>query len=159
LSLLETSGILFVLHPHYKNFKKRIVKTPKLYFTDTGILSFLLSIRNPDELINHPLWGNIFETFIISELYKRVHHTGEKPPFYFWRDKTGNEIDLIVDIGSKLLPIEIKASKTYSPELKTNIFSWLNLKNNTSEKGFVIYRGEEIIGKRSAVSVVPWWNL
>jgi len=159
LSLLETSGILFVLPPHYKNFKKRIVKTPKLYFTDTGVLSFLLSIRNPDELISHPLWGNIFETFIISELYKRVHHTGEKPPFYFWRDKTGNEIDLIVDIGSKLLPIEIKASKTYSPELKTNIFSWLNLKNNTSEKGFVIYRGEEVIGKRSAVSVIPWWDL
>jgi uncharacterized protein len=159
LSLLETSGILFVLPPHYKNFKKRIVKTPKLYFTDTGLLSFLLSIRNPDELISHPLWGNIFETFIISELYKRVHHTGEKPPFYFWRDKTGNEIDLIVDIGSKLLPIEIKASKTYSPKLKTNIFSWLNLKNNTSEKGFVIYRGEEVIGKRSAVSVIPWWDL
>ncbi len=159
LSLLETSGILFVLPPHYKNFKKRIVKTPKLYFTDTGVLSFLLSIRNPDELISHPLWGNIFETFIISEFYKRVHHTGEKPPFYFWRDKTGNEIDLIVDIGSKLLPIEIKASKTYSPKLKTNIFSWLNLKNNTSEKGFVIYRGEEVIGKRSAVRVIPWWDL
>ena len=83
----------------------------------------------------------------------------QQPPFYFWRDKTGNEIDLIVDIGSKLLPIEIKASKTYSPELKTNIFSWLNLKNNTSEKGFVIYRGEEVIGKRSAVSVIPWWDL
>jgi hypothetical protein len=159
LSLLETSGILFVLSPHYKNFKKRIVKTPKLYFTDTGVLSFLLSIRNPDELINHPLWGNIFETFIISELYKRVYHTGERPSFYFWRDKTGNEIDLIVDNGSKLLPIEIKASKTYSPELKSNIFSWLNLKNNTSEKGFVVYRGEEVIGKRSAVSVIPWWDL
>ncbi len=159
MSLLETSGIIFVLPPHYKNFKKRIVKTPKLYFTDTGILSFLLSIRKPDELISHPLWGNIFETFIISELYKRVYHTGEKPSFYFWRDKTGNEIDLIVDIGSKLLPIEIKASKTYSPELKSNIFSWLNLKNNTSEKGLVIYRGEEVIGKKSPVSVIPWWDL
>lgn len=77
-----------------------------------------------------------------------MHHTGEKPPFYFWRDKTGNEIDLVVDIGSKLLPIEIKASKTYSPELKTNIFSWLDLKNNTSEKGFAIYGGEEVVGKR-----------
>ena len=159
MSLLETSGIIFVLAPHYKNFKKRIVKTPKLYFIDTGVLSFLLSIRNPDELISHPLWGNIFETFIISELYKRVSHTGEKPSFYFWRDKTGNEIDLIVDIGSKLLPIEIKASKTYSPELKTNIFSWLNLKNNASEKGLVIYRGEDFIGKTSAVSVIPWWDL
>ncbi len=159
MSLLETSGVLFVLPPHYKNFKKRIVKTPKLYFTDTGVLAFLLSIRNPDELRSHPLWGNIFETFIISELYKRVYHTGEKPPFCFWRDKTGNEIDLIIDMGSNLLPIEIKASKTYNPRLKSSIFSWLNLKGNTSEKGLVIYRGEDVIGKKSAVSVVPWWNL
>ncbi|UCF84242.1 MAG: ATP-binding protein [Desulfobacteraceae bacterium] len=155
ISLLETSGILFVLPPHYKNFKKRIVKTPKLYFADTGVLSFLLSIRNPDELMSHPLFGNIFETFIISELYKRVFHVGEKPPFYFWRDKTGNEIDLIVHIGSKLLPIEIKASKTNSPVIKSNIFSWLNLKGNTSERGFVVYRGEDSVGKRSAVSVIP----
>jgi len=67
--------------------------------------------------------------------------------------------DFIVDIGSKLLPIEIKASKTYSPGLKSNILSWLNLKNNTSEKGLVIYRGESVIGKRSAVGVIPWWYL
>jgi predicted AAA+ superfamily ATPase len=83
MSLLETSGILFVLPPHYKNFKKRIVKNPKLYFADTGVLSFLLSIRNPDELMSHPLFGNIFETFIISELYKRVFHVGENPPLLF----------------------------------------------------------------------------
>jgi predicted AAA+ superfamily ATPase len=158
-SVLETSGILFILPPHYKNFKKRIVKTPKLYFADTGVLSFLLSIRNPDELISHPLFGNIFETFIISELYKRVFHVGEKPAFYFWRDKTGNEIDLIVDIGPELLPIEIKASKTYSPEKKSNILSWLNLKGNTSERGLVVYRGEDSVGKRSAVIVIPWWHL
>lgn len=157
MSLLETSGIIFVLPPHYKNFKKRLVKTPKLYFSDTGVLSFLLSIRTPDDLISHPLFGNIFETFIISELYKRVYHVGEKPPFYFWRDKTGNEIDLIVDIGSKLLPIEIKASKTYSPGLKSNIISWLNLQENTSEKGLVVYRGEDMVGKRSDISVIPWW--
>ncbi len=157
MSLLETSGIIFVLSPYYKNFRKRIVKTPKLYFTDTGLLSFLLSIRTPDEMINHPLFGNIFETFIMSEFYKRVYHVGEKPPFYFWRDKTGNEIDLIVDIGSKLLPVEIKASKTYHQRLKTNILFWLNIKETRSEKGFVVYRGEEAVGKSSTVSVIPWW--
>jgi hypothetical protein len=88
-----------------------------------------------------------------------VYHTGEKPPFCFWRDKTGNEIDLIIDMGSNLLPVEIKASKTYNPRLKSSIFSWLNLKGNTSERGLVIYRGEDVVGKKSAVSVVPWWNL
>jgi predicted AAA+ superfamily ATPase len=86
-------------------------------------------------------------------------HVGEKPAFYFWRDKTGNEIDLIVDIGPELLPIEIKASKTYSPEIKSNILSWLNLKGNTSERGLIVYRGEDSVGKRSAVSVIPWWHL
>ncbi|MBU0987141.1 MAG: ATP-binding protein, partial [Proteobacteria bacterium] len=159
MSLLETSGILFVLAPHHKNIKKRMVKTPKLYFTDTGVLSFLLSIRSPDELTGHPLFGNIFETFVISELYKRVYHTGEKPSFYFYRDKTGHEVDLIVDIGPKLLPIEIKASKTYHPELKSNISAWLNFKGNTADKGYVVYRGQDIVGKKSAVSFVPWWCL
>ncbi len=159
ISLLETSGILFLLAPYYRNFKKRIVKTPKLYFTDTGILSFLLSIRKPKELIGHPLWGSIFETFVISELYKRVNHTGEKSPFYFWRDKTGNEIDLLLEMNSGLLPIEIKASKTVSPGMKSNLLSWMKLEGNISKKGFIIYRGNEIYGKRSMVSEVPWWCL
>ena len=159
MSLLETSGILFILPPHHKNFRKRLVKTPKLYFADTGVLSFLLSIRTPDELKGHPLFGNIFETFIIGELYKRVYHVGEKPPFYFWRDKTGNEIDLLVDIGSELLPVEIKSSKTYSREFKSSVLSWLNLKGNTSKKGFVIYRGKDVVGRKSTVTAVPWWYL
>ena len=159
MSLLETSGVIFILPPYYKNFKKRIVKTPKLYFIDTGLLSFLLSIRSPEELKGHPLFGNIFETFIISEFYKRMHHISEIPPFYFWRDKTGNEIDLIVDMGLTLIPIEIKASKTYHPELKSNISSWMNLKGNSSKRGYVIYRGNEVVGKRSDVSFAPWWTL
>ena len=157
LSLLETSGILFLLPPYYRNFKKRIVKTPKLYFTDTGLLCFLLSIRKPEELMNHPLFGNIFETFIIGEFYKRLHHIGEKPPLYFWRDKTGNEIDLIVEKGTQLLPIEIKSAKTWHPSMDANISAWLGLAGNSAEKGFIIYRGENIVGKNSAVTVTPWW--
>ena len=159
MSLLETSGIIFLLSPHHRNFRKRVVKTPKLYFIDTGLLSFLLSIRKPEELIHHPLWGNIFETFVISELYKRVYHTGEKPPFYFWRDRTGNELDLLVDMGTKLFPVEIKASKTYHKRLKYNIANWLDLEGNDAEKGLVLYRGENIVGKGQNVTVVPWWDL
>ncbi|MBW1891588.1 MAG: ATP-binding protein [Deltaproteobacteria bacterium] len=159
LSLLETSGVIFFLPPHSRNFRKRIVKTPKLYFTDTGLLSFLLSIRKPEELSGHPLFGNIFETFIISEFYKRVHHIGEAPPFYFWRDKTGNEIDLIADMGSTLIPIEIKASKTYHPEFKSNMTSWMKLKGNAVNRGYVIYRGNQIIGRRADVTIAPWWTL
>ena len=157
LSLLETSGVIFILSPHHRNFKKRVVKTPKLYFADTGILCFFLSIRNPGELKGHPLFGNIFETFIISEFYKRIYHLGERPPLYFWRDRTGNEIDILVESGRDLLPIEIKASKTYSSSLKSNITQWLSLKGNSAEKGFVLYRGEDVVGKNSAVPISPWW--
>jgi len=158
ISLLETSGIVFLLQPYHKNFNKRLVKTPKLYFTDTGIVSYLLSIKNPDELKNHPLYGNIFENFIISEIYKRISHTGEQPPLFFWRDKTGNEIDLIVE-KKELLPVEIKSSRTYNTSFSAPVSAWLALKGNEAEKGFIIYRGDDIHGKNTPVATLPWWVL
>ncbi|MCP4715666.1 MAG: ATP-binding protein [Deltaproteobacteria bacterium] len=158
ISLLETSGIIFLLRPHYRNFSKRLIKTPKLYFVDTGLLCFLLSIRKPDELKNHPLYGNIFENFVISEFYKRISHVAETPPLYFWRDKTGNEIDLIVEQGTKLLPIEIKSSRTFSTDFVTGLEKWCRLKGNDCESGFVVYGGDELIGKSSMFAAVPWWR-
>ncbi|NIM15501.1 MAG: DUF4143 domain-containing protein [Candidatus Aminicenantes bacterium] len=159
LSILETSGIIFLLSPHYRNFSKRIVKTPKLYFVDTGLLCFLLSLRNSRDLKHHPLLGNIFETFVISEFYKRIYHTSEIPPIYFWRDKTGIEVDLLVDFGNKLYPLEIKSSRTYSYSFQENINKWLQLKGNTGEKGLVVYNGERIIGAQKNIPTVPWWQL
>ena len=94
---------------------------------------------------------------MIQISFLELIYVGEKPPFYFWRDKTGNEIDLLVDIGPELLPVEIKSSKTYSREFKSSVLSWLNLKGNTSKKGFVIYRGKDVVGKKSTVIAVPWW--
>jgi predicted AAA+ superfamily ATPase len=158
LSLLETSGVIFLLSPHHANFKKRIVKTQKLFFMDTGILCYLLSIRTAAELKNHPLFGSIFETFIINELYKRIYHLGEKPPLYFWRDKTGNEVDLILDKGQNLIPVEIKSSMTYDRSLKSGLSKWLGLKNNMAKKGFVLYRGEEIVGRNAEITIAPWWT-
>jgi len=159
LSLLETSGIIFFLQPHHQNFNKRILKTPKIYFCDTGLLCFLLSIRNASELYNHPLYGNIFETFIISEFYKRLRHTGTIPPLHYWRDKSGNEIDLLVDFGKTLLPIEIKSSRTYNSDFKDTLRYWHNLKGNNVKKGFVLYNGESIIGSQSDIPTVPWWMM
>ena len=158
ISLLETSGIVFLLSPHYANFSKRIVKTPKLYFVDTGVLCFLLSIRHADELRAHPLRGEIFETFIIGEYYKRIAHIGESSPLYFWRDKTGNEIDMIVDFGTRLLPVEIKSAKTFSPSFRDGVNRWLKLKGNAATEGKIIYTGDRIIGKNDAIQVVPWWT-
>lgn len=159
LSLLETSGIIFLLPPYYKNFRKRLIKSPKLYFVDTGLLCFLLSIRGPSDLSGHPLYGNIFETFIISELYKRIYHTGSIPPLYFWRDQTGNEIDLLAELIGNVLPIEIKSSRTYNPDFATSIKKFLGTSGKTAKNGFVLYAGTEIVGTRSPVPAFPWWSL
>ena len=157
LSLLETSGVVFLLRPYHRNFSKRIVKTSKLYFVDTGLLCFLLSIRSPQELIGHPQWGSIFETFVISEFYKKMCHVAEEPPLYFWRDQTGNEVDLLVELGQEVLPIEIKASQTYTKDFAAALKKWTTLKGNTATKGYILYRGEEVVGKTSDFPAVPWW--
>ncbi len=156
LSLLETSGIVFMLPPYFKNFKKRIIKRPKLYFTDTGLLCFLLSIRDEGQLQHHPLFGSIFETFIISEFYKRLHHVGVIPPLYFWRDQTGNEIDLIVDRTPAPLPIEIKSARTWNTKMTSGISKWPGFSSKTTPAGLILYRGDIPVGKTAQVPVVPW---
>ena len=159
LSILEASGIIFILQPHYKNFTKRLVKTPKLFFVDTGLLCFLLSIKTEEQLLTHPLYGNIFETFIISEIFKRISHLGEKPNIFFWRDKTGNEIDLLIEDGMELLPIEIKLSKTFSPSFFNGIQKWLDLKGNTFSRGIVLYGGDNVVGSKNQLSAYPWYYI
>lgn len=159
VSILEASGLVFLLPPYHQNFSKRIIKTPKLYFVDTGILCYLLGIRTPDELKGHPLIGSIYETFIISECYKRISHLGEIPRLYFWRDKSGREVDLIVDEGLSGFPIEIKMAKTYSSEFSNSLEYWFGLKGNRATKGEVIYTGDKILNAKSNVPAIPWYYL
>ncbi len=139
ISLLETSGLIFILPPYFNNFSKRVVKTPKIYFADTGILCHLLSIRNVEHLKTHPLLGGIFENFMIAECYKRFYNLGEILPLYFWRDQTGHEVDLLIHSGLQSFPIEIKLSQSFHSEFKKGIERWLNLKENPSHTGLVIY--------------------
>ena len=159
LSLLETSGIVFLLQPHHKNFRKRLVKTPKLYFVDTGLLCFLLSIKTEAELISHPLYGAVFETLVVGEIYKRIVNLGEEPRLFFWRDKTGHEIDLLVDFGKTVLPIEIKSSRTHSSSFTEGIQKWLRLQGKSAAKGLVLYDGKQAVGQTGDLPVVPWWCL
>lgn len=159
ISILETSGILFILPPYFENFSKRIVKAPKIYFVDTGLLCYLLSIRNIDHLKTHPLLGNIFETFLISECFKRFHSLGETPPLYFWRDQTKNEIDLLIYNGQTAFPIEIKLSQSFHSDFKKIIEHWLDLKTNRAEKGFVVYCGEHPAQLNTSIPSIPWYML
>ena len=98
ISILEASYIVFLLQPHHANFNKRIIKTPKLYFYDTGLAAWLLSIQNPDQLNIHPLRGALFESYVISEFFKAKFNQGVKPNYYFWRDRSGNEIDFLMEL-------------------------------------------------------------
>jgi hypothetical protein len=127
ISALKTTFVCFTLQPHFKNFNKRIVKTPKLYFYDTGLLCYLLQIHSPEFLDTHPLRGSIFENFVISEFMKKKFNAGQEPNYYFWRDQKGHEVDLVEEKGTSLFPIEIKFSDTFQKSFLKNIDYFNNL--------------------------------
>ena len=113
LSILEASYILFLLQPYYENFSKRLVKSPKLYFYDPGLASWLLGIQSPQELSVHAMRPHLFEGWILSEFFKKLFNQGERLPLYFWRDHIGNEIDLIFEKQGKIFAAELKSMETF----------------------------------------------
>ncbi len=143
LSLLEASYIIFLLYPHHKNFNKRLVKMPKLYFYDTGIACHLLEISSPKDLEMHYLKGGLFESMILADLLKQRHNTGLQPNIYFWRDKSGNEIDCILEKGEKLTPIEIKSGATINSDYFDSLVKWNAIAHSSASKGIVVYGGTE----------------
>lgn len=112
LSLLESSYIIYLLQPFHNSFNKRVLKTPKLYFYDTGIASFLLNIRNANDLKNHYSKGALYENFVINELMKNCYNKRVQPNFHYFRDSNGNEVDLIIEQAGYTNAIEIKPAKT-----------------------------------------------
>lgn len=157
ISILQAGFIIHLLPPHFANFSKRIVKTPKLYFMDTGLLCYLLRIRESAELATHSMKGHIFETFVLAELYKSFAHRGEIPPLYFWRDKTGHEVDVVIDAGSKLIPIEIKSSETVNRSFFDGLKYYISLGSPVSETGVLIHGGNELY-EREKFIVRPWFQ-
>ncbi len=155
ISVLEASYIVFQLRPHHVNFSKRLIKAPKLYFYDTGLLCWLLGIQEPGQLATHPLRGNLFETLVVSELIKAYFNQGERAPLYFWRDSNGNEVDVIADTGGQLHPIEIKSGQTLNRDFFIGLERWLALAGNQVASPVLIYGGAEDRVHR-AVRVLPW---
>lgn len=155
VSVLEASYIVFLLRPHYNSFKKRLVKMPKLYFYDVGLASWLLGIREPEQIATHPLRGNLFETFIIAELMKSRLNKGENPGLFFWRDSNGNEVDVIAEKDGKLMPIEIKSGKTLTGESFAGLKKWLSLAQDTGVSPTLLYGGEEHYQRRN-IHVAGW---
>ena len=155
ISVLEASYLIFLLRPHSVNFNKRMIKMPKLYFYDAGLAAWLLGIRTTEQIITHPLRGNIFETFIISELIKSKLNFGEKPSFFFWRDSNGNEVDLIVEQGINLMPIEIKSGRTLTHEAFAGLEKWRTLAGKKAVLPALIYGGDESYTQKG-IKVIGW---
>ena len=157
IGILESSFIIFLLRPYHKNYNKTIVKRPKLYFYDTAIACSLLNITILDHLTTHPLRGALFECFIVSEIMKKQIYRANERSLFFWRDKTGREIDLIFDEADRNTPIEIKAGKTIHNEFFRNIRYWMKL---TGEKsGKVIYAGDINQKRSDGIEVISWREL
>jgi len=153
VSALEATYICFTLTPHFKNFNKRITKSPKVYFYDTGLLCYLLRIKNIEQLKVHPLRGSIFENWVIVEYIKNYYNEGEEAPVYYWRDQHGHEVDLVIDEGEYLDLIEIKSGTTFQKEFFKNI-NWLNKLQNRAV-ATCIYGGSKVLNLGDK-KVVPW---
>lgn len=156
ISVLESSFIIYLLKPHYQNFNKRLVKMPKLYFYDTGLACSLLGIQNSEQLKTHPALGNLFENHVITDMIKTRYNRNEPMNLYFWRDNSGNEMDVIIDHAGNLHPIEIKSGKTITPDFFKNFRFWEKISG--TEGGTVIYGGEQVQKRSNGVKIVPWNN-
>jgi len=155
ISILQSSFIVFLLRPHYKNFNKRLVKMPKLYFYDPGLACSLLGIEHKKQVYSYHLKGNLFESFIISEFLKLRYNRGLEPNCYFWRDKLGREIDCIIEKSGSLMPVEIKAGKTVSNEYFKDLSYWNTLSKNKTSNSYLVFGGDAF-QKRSQGNLISW---
>ena len=155
LSILETSYIIFRLPPYHRNLSKRLVKSAKLYFYDVGLLCWLLGINHENELMYHPLRGAIFENMIVADVVKYFFNHGEMAKMYFWQDSKGLEIDLLLEDGGKITPIEIKSGATVLNEMLQNLQKWGELASNEAASPKLIYGGKKT-QQRAGVKIIPW---
>ena len=157
-SVLETSFVMFRLAPHHQNFRKRIVKTPKLYFYDTGLAARLLGIETPTQLLTHPLRGALFENWVISELLKGRYNRGKNANLYFWRDNLGLEVDVLAEAAGRLYPLEIKSGTTLADDWFKAINSWRKLAGEQAGKARLVYGGTAP-WVQGSVDAIPWMQI
>ena len=166
LSVLQASYVVTLLSPHYVNFSRRLIKTPKLYFLDTGLVCNLLGITAVEQLRTHPLRGAIFENLVIGELLKVWRHNGQRPHIYFWRDRTGREVDALLDFPGACVPLEAKSGETLTRGYFKGLGFYRALQQEASSPaggetaagpfGVLVYGGDDS-GDHWGHSVRPWW--
>lgn len=155
LSVLEASYIVYRLRPHHRSFDKRLVKTPKLYFYDPGLAARLLGVQNAGQLAIHPQRGALFETWVVAELLKARSNHALDDNLYFWRDRAGHEVDLLIDQGIELVPTEIKSGQTVTRSFFTGLEKWRKIAGSAAGRGWLVYGGD-LRQSRKEVEVLPW---
>ncbi|MCY7312035.1 MAG: ATP-binding protein [Chitinophagaceae bacterium] len=158
LGILQSSFIIYLLKPYHGSFNKRIIKTPKLYFYDTGVACSLLGINNAKQIITHAAKGPLFENMIVSELLKERLNKGQQDNLYYWRDKTGNEVDILIDNAGKLIAMELKAGETIAQDFFKGLNYFSSLNKKTKEKQLV-YGGKTMQKRSGNILVMPWNEL
>lgn len=158
ISILEASFLVTLLRPHHRNFGKRLIRSPKLYFLDTGLLCFLLGVQASKDLHSHPARGSIFESFVLSELHKNFLNRGEQPPVYFWKDAQGHEIDFLLDTAGRLIPVEAKSARTVADDFFDGISLWRKLSRQPNVPAGLVYAGDQRF-RRHGTTVYPWFAL
>ena len=154
LGILQASYLVYLLPPFYNNFQKRVLKTPKLYFFDTGLVCALLRITHASMLPLHPFRGALFENFIVTELIKNRFNQGKRSNLYFWRESSGNELDVILDEGLRQFPIEIKSGQTIQSAWMKGILYWQKLTGQPG--GLILHGGSENQQRSGGIDFFSW---
>jgi hypothetical protein len=159
LSVLEATYQIMVLRPYFANLNKRLVKTPKVYFLDVGMLCYLTGLKDPEHAASGPLAGAIMETAVLSEIVKSLTHRGIDPQVYFWRTSTGTEVDFVVETGGKLVPVEVKLSATPRPAMASSIKVFREDLGTKALPGYVVHPGEVKLPLGPGVAAWPYSQL
>ena len=159
LSVLEASYVIHLLKPYHSNYRKRLIKTPKLYFLDTGLVSWLLGIKEHSQLEQHPLRGHVFETLVFSEVLKYQYNQAEPSNLFFWRDSHKNEIDFLLDRGLSRLAIEVKSGQTLNASFFAGLDYWKRLDPGRNDGTLLIFSGDEVINRYRGHKIANWRNL
>ncbi len=159
VSILEASFQIFILRPYFANIGKRLVKSPKVYFTDTGLLCYLVGLRDSEHAASGPMGGAIFENLVVAELFKIYIHRGEEPALFYWRTSAGSEVDMVIETQDLLVPIEIKQSLTPRPEMAKEIVNFQKDFAGKTSQGYVIHPGSLTLPLGKGVVTLPLANL
>ena len=155
ISVLEASYLIYLLRPHHRNFNKRLIKAPKLYFYDAGLAAWLLGIQDAKQLRFHAQRGALFETFVVTEVLKSRMNAGLPLNLYYWRDSKGLEIDLLLENGEQLIPVEIKSGQTVASDFFDSLKHWTKLSGMADQSAWLVYGGDRELSQ-GPISIVPW---